>query len=274
MKGMKEMIEKEIEKEEKLTNNIVKKEIIINNNHININKEIDNKPILVNNSVSNNSNIINKPIDNNKIKNIKDLKEYLETQKMLMELEKLQNEELEDDHYNYIDNNNNLENNDDENDILKEFEDLNEKDLIGTGVDENEIMNSHNNYFDYNSNFLNNFLDNLNNDYDPIVVNSGINANNNFNNLNLFSNENTIEQNMRTEIENEIGKDLFQKIYKILADNLNTNILTYDIENINKKIKEDSGTCDEIILDMSLMRLPEIYCLIIKDRDRNNIRFN
>lgn len=116
MKGMKDFIDKEKEKE---------RDLVIQN----INKIMESKPTYTNN---NNNNAININPSQNKIpeishlknKNSKDLKDYIETQKMMIELEKLQNDELVDD--NDYEDEPLYENN---YDILNEFKELDEYEI-------------------------------------------------------------------------------------------------------------------------------------------------
>jgi hypothetical protein len=77
-----------------------------------------------------------------------------------------------------------------------------------------------------------------------------------------------IESNLVNELETELGKELFNKVYKVLSDNLNNNIIFFEIEDIKNKIKKECTCFEEISVDLSLTRIPDIYCLIIKERER------
>jgi hypothetical protein len=242
---MKDLVEKEKE-----INIINRRESPRNQGYNNIgSRENDYKssPAYYNNN--NNANLLNaKGLDSNpngKFKNTREFQEYIDSQKMLMELEKIKDGEM-------LEDNDDLEIYDYQIDNLKQFEDMNENNLIlADFIDNNNDKKSYNYEMNYELN----------------EISSNYNQNNPNNSINLFS-SNYLENNIKCELESELGKDLFQKIYRILSENLNTNILSYDFENLNKKIKQECSNYDEIALDLSITRIPDIYCLIIKDRER------
>lgn len=203
-------------------------------------KENEYKSSPIYNNINSNNNLLNpKGSDNylhGKFKNTREFQEYIDGQKMLMELEKIKDGEILEDNYE-------LEIYDNQIDCLKEFEDISESDLI-----------------------LTDFIENKNNN----KINYDINYNNDSMNHNMceFYFDRNLTNNIQNELESELGKELFQKVYRILSDNLNTNILSYDYDNLNKKIKHEcSNFYDEIAIDLSISRIPEIYCLLIKDRE-------
>lgn len=107
--------------------------VISNNNPITI---INNTPRFDNIPVFNK--------DNNslysKFRNEKDLNEYIETQKMLLDLAKIENEEFEEDINNNKDNYEELDIN--EINFIEEFKDIDENELFGNIQPENEVNKS------------------------------------------------------------------------------------------------------------------------------------
>jgi hypothetical protein len=202
---------------------------------------IDKDLININNNLL--SNNTPKEIKNSKYK---DLKEFLETQKMLVELEKIQNEELEEVP---------LDNEDEEfnEDILNEFKSLDEDLLAAQERDleyiENEIIE----------------LDLHNNIGIPLRKESETIMSDN-----VELNYDNFEQHLRQEVENELGKDIYIKVYRILANSLNTEILNFDRNKLDKKIKDEQGFIN-IDIDIVLSKLPDIYCIILKDRELSSL---
>ncbi len=164
-----------------------------------------------------------------KHKNLKDWEDFIESHKMLMELEKLQDEELLD----LVDYQtpNNL-------DILKEYEEMSESDFID---DEKEYCDLKHD----NEKFIN------------VKVESST------------IDEANIENTIKTDLVNELGKELFDKVYKTLSENLGPNLMNFDLDNLNKKIKYECSSFDENIVETSLVKIPDIYCLVLKDLERN-----
>jgi hypothetical protein len=238
MKGMKDFIDKEREKD-----NFSNK------------KESETKPYLIQNvNLTNNST----PSKNNEInynfknKNSKDLKDYIETQKMLIELEKLQSDELADED-NVHDTEANYANyvNSDNPDILSEFKDLNEDEMA---AEELYFNNKYDNYIE-KENMEKLLSYPISTDVDSSIQNS----------------DQFIENSIKNDLEIELGKDLFTKVYNILSENLHSNIIFFDLDGIISKIKIECAAYDEISIDLSILRVPDIYCLILKDRERKNI---
>lgn len=259
MKGMKEFIDKErvVEKEKPIQENIgSKKDNEAKTFLININPNIPNPGInLTNNSTPNKNNNLNEINYNFKSKNAKDIKDYIETQKMLIELEKLQDEELEEDNLNNLNdidiNLNNfphiLTSDNQQTDILNEFKDLNE-----------DLLEADDNYF--------------NNRYDQYIEKENIDKILSYNlESDCYNQTYDVENSLRNELELEVGKDLYNKVYKILSENLNSNIFYFDLDCINHKIKSECNNYDEMSVDLSIIRIPDIYALVIKDRERNNM---
>lgn len=208
-------------------------------------KEYVDKKDVVEKSVINQSNITttnqshSTPKDNKKqIKtNQNELREYIETQKMLMELERLQNGELEEE--NIVDIND-INPNDD--DLINEFREIGD-----------ELME--NNYF-YS---------------EELAIKNKANAeqeslNGDANTTNTALTNTSIENMIRNDVENEIGKEVFNKVYKILYETINDQIICFEYDNLNKKIKEECSEFDETAVDLALQKIPDIYCLVLKDR--------
>ena len=247
MKGMKDFIDKEREKEMNIGtgngNGSNKKEIDTKSYMININSN-PNVNILTNNSTpSKNNSDINYNFKN---KNSKDLKDFIETQKMLIELEKLQNEEFADED-NLFESEVNYEGQD----ILNEFKDLNEF----------EMEENTDNFLQVRL-FINSQGKDINDVYFSSPVSTDIDS--------YQCSDIQIENSLKLELEQELGKELYLKVYKILSDNLNTNILFFDLEALNSKIKQECSGYEEMNVDMAIVRVPDVYCLVIKDRERKN----
>jgi hypothetical protein len=51
---------------------------------------------------------------------------------------------------------------------------------------------------------------------------------------------------------------------------LNDDIYSFDIENINKLIKEETVGIDELAIELGLSKVPDIYCILLKDRERES----
>jgi hypothetical protein len=189
-------------------------------------------------NINSNNNLLDPKASDNylygKFKNTREFQEYIDGQKMLMELEKIKDGEILEDNYELEIYDNQID--------LREFEDISENDLI-----------------------LADFMENKNN----LDMNYEMNENNNNMNNNVCELyfDCSLTNNIQNELESELGKELFQKVYRILSDNLNTHILSYDYDNLNKKIKQECSNYDEIAIDLSITRIPEIYCLLIKDRE-------
>jgi hypothetical protein len=259
MKGMKEFIDKErvVDREKPLPENFSnKKENDTKSYFININPNLNPNTNLTNNSTPNKNNNEANINYNFKNKNSKDIKDYIETQKMLIELEKLQDEELEEENLNDIEANFNnyahyVNSDNQAADILNEFKDLNEEQIEA----EDNYFNNKYDHFIEKENMDKILSYPLSTDVDSSIQNSDQN----------------VENSLRNELELELGKDLFNKVYKILSDNLNSNIIFFDLEGINHKIKSECSSHDEISIDLSILRVPDIYCLVLKDRERKNL---
>jgi len=71
------------------------------------------------------------------------------------------------------------------------------------------------------------------------------------------------------DIKNKIGEFLFDLIYLIVNENVPENSITYDKKNISILIiqKLTKMKTDRILVNLSIEKLPEIFALIIKERE-------
>jgi hypothetical protein len=74
-----------------------------------------------------------------------------------------------------------------------------------------------------------------------------------------------MEYYMKQDIENEIGKELYTKLSQILS-NQNSNIYSFDYEKIEKCIREEITTYGKETVDNALLKIPDIYCILIKEK--------
>lgn len=236
MKGMKDIVDKEALNPN--SNNPTKRDS---------DREIKSYAININSGPSiilanNNSTPSSKAVEINYKKNSKDIKDYIETQKMLIELEKIQNDEVEEEIcYD-------LEANYENYDILNEFKEMNDDiweennfDYVSQSKELNEKLEKY-------------FSNQLSTEGDVLINNYS---------------ERGVEYNLRTELENELGKEPLNLVYKILSENVNSDILFFDIENLNKIVINECAAAkiEESSIDSCLIKMPDIYCLIIKDRE-------
>jgi hypothetical protein len=79
-----------------------------------------------------------------------------------------------------------------------------------------------------------------------------------------------IEISIRKELENELGAILLNKIYEVVNKNIKEDILNYDFNELSNKIKAScrKSNSDENLIELSLNRIPDIYCLILRDRQK------
>jgi hypothetical protein len=186
-----------------------------------------------------------KDVKNNKFK---ELKEFLETQKMLVELEKVQNEELEEVP---------LDNEEEEfnEDVVNEFKSMDE-DILAANEKESEYEDGElididlHNIVGMNAPRSRKESDTLNSPSELIEIN--------------YDDVGAI---LKQELENELGRDTYQKLYKLLSCSLNTDIINFEREKLDKKIKDEFGQIN-IDIDLLLSRVPDIYCIILKERIR------
>jgi len=67
---------------------------------------------------------------------------------------------------------------------------------------------------------------------------------------------------------------LLSKLYDVVNKNIKDDILNYDFNELANKIKascKKSNYSDENLLDLSLNKIPDIYCLILRERQKVKI---
>lgn len=88
------------------------------------------------------------------------------------------------------------------------------------------------------------------------------------NNNDLFSLNScyeNIEKQMKKDLELDLGVDNYKRIYKTISDNLHESITNYNKEHLESQIKKLLDN-QKTLIDTALNRIPDIYCLILKDR--------
>jgi hypothetical protein len=65
-------------------------------------------------------------------------------------------------------------------------------------------------------------------------------------------------------MEIEIGKELFEKVFKILSEKMNCNLICYDYDNLVETIKQECYDYDESLVELCVTKIPDLYCLVIR----------
>jgi len=183
----------------------------------------------------------------------KDLKDYLATHKMLLELDKIENEESVD------------QSEKEKNEINVDA--LNESILKEMGMNYKEgfvMEDPREENIDDQLNCKYNFED-LENDKkdDKPEKEKHENGVNNFQ-----SNSDDFTEILRSELENELEKQHFEKLYKIVDENTKSNMVCFEYDTLNKHIYEEfSGKFDSYRIDNFVNRVPELFAIILRDRE-------
>lgn len=88
--------------------------------------------------------------------------------------------------------------------------------------------------------------------------------------LDYLNNSEMLEIALRKEIENELGYSLLNRIYELLNKIINDDLYNYDFNEISNKIKSSCKRISEedALIELSVNRIPDIYCLILRDRQK------
>lgn len=75
---------------------------------------------------------------------------------------------------------------------------------------------------------------------------------------------------IRKDLENELGVSLLNRIYEVINKTIKDDILNYDFNELANKIKLSCrrNNSDENLVELSLIRIPDIYCLILREREK------
>ena len=85
------------------------------------------------------------------------------------------------------------------------------------------------------------------------------------NNNDIELNYDNLEYYMKQEFENELGKDVYSKISKILSK-YNSNIYSFEYDKLEKNIREELSIYDKETIDNAIIKIPDIYCILIKEK--------
>ena len=94
-------------------------------------------------------------------------------------------------------------------------------------------------------------------------------------NINNFVSNDNMYEVIKHELENELEKHNYDKLYKIVDENVNscvnqtkTNSVIFELDGLTRSIYEEfSGRYDNNRIDNFINRVPEIFTIIIKDRE-------
>lgn len=91
--------------------------------------------------------------------------------------------------------------------------------------------------------------------------------------VNTIKKDINIINSHKTNLESEFGKELYKEIYKIIKNNTQTNVISYDINTLTKLIyNEFNNKISSEVLNCACNKIPEFYTIIFSESNLN--RFN
>jgi len=210
-----------------------------------IDQDINNSPDKFNKKVSQDSKELKEDI------NTKDLDDFINTQKMLVQLHEINNEK------NNISNSNNSNSNNNNNDNYSE-----NSDLMSEKTPSGEFDNS----LKYDEEEKN--LQEVEGGRLSIESTESSNINNQ-SSFNYNEYETSEFEEIRINLEKELGSDLFYKIKIIICEKTPIKQLNYDLETLKKAIFSNLGkNFDAKTLNLAIDKIPEIYSIVVKEREK------
>ncbi len=90
--------------------------------------------------------------------------------------------------------------------------------------------------------------------------------------LDMLNDSGKIVLSIRKDIENELGLNLFNRVYDIIDKSLNDKCQNFDMNHLSNLIKSNikGNSGYENLFESAVNKIPDIYFLIIKDRERYN----
>ena len=86
----------------------------------------------------------------------------------------------------------------------------------------------------------------------------------------VLNNSISIENSIRKDLENDLGMNLLNKVYEVINKSVNDDILNFDFNLLANNLKSSfkSMNQDENIIELSINKIPDIYFLILKERQK------
>jgi len=81
------------------------------------------------------------------------------------------------------------------------------------------------------------------------------------------SNHDDYTEIMRSELESELEKQNYSRLYKIVDENTKANMVCFELDSLNRLIYEEfSGRYDNAKIDSFINRVPDLFAVILRDR--------
>jgi len=85
---------------------------------------------------------------------------------------------------------------------------------------------------------------------------------------NNFVSNDDFSKGMKQELEIELEKHNYEKLYKIIDENTKTNMVSFDLDLLNRSIFEEfSGRNDNNRIENFINKVPDLFAIILKDRE-------
>ena len=153
--------------------------------------------------------------------------------------------------------------------------------IVNNDKEDSDNDNEENQYENMNSDAVNIFEDNIANLIsNEKENNSNVNQENSKNNVNENKKENLYEsdfgeiEELRIDLENSLGINLFKEIYHYVDENTDENEVKCDYEKLNLKLNTElkKKNFNEKEIETAIKKIPEVFTIVGKERicNKNN----